>query len=109
MVDIVVLPKGLQIPSAPSVLVLTSLLGSLRSVQCLDASSPVLVRLWHSLSGQLYWDPVSKHFMASAIVSGFGVSRSDGSLGVAVSGWPYLQFLLHSLPLHFLLTGGILD
>jgi hypothetical protein len=39
----------------------------------------------------------SKHFLASAIVSGFGVCRWDGSLGRAVSGWPFLQPLLYSV------------
>jgi hypothetical protein len=61
------------------------------------------------LRGQLYWAPVSKHFLASAIVSGFGVSKWDASFVGAVSGLPFLQFLLHSLSLHFLLTGRILD
>jgi hypothetical protein len=32
--------------------------------------------------------PVSKHFLASAIVSGFGNCIWDGSPGGAVSGWP---------------------
>jgi hypothetical protein len=31
------------------------------------------------------------------------------SLGGTVSGWPFLQTLLHSLSLYFLLTGRILD
>ena len=61
------------------------------------------------LRGQLYQAPVSKHFLASAIVSAFGVYKWNGSLGRAVFGWPVLQFLLHSLSLHFLLTGGTLD
>ena len=30
---------------------------------------------------------------------GFGVSRWNGSLGVVVSGWPFLQSLFHNLPL----------
>jgi hypothetical protein len=38
---------------------------------------------------------VSKHFLASAIMWGFGVCRWDGSLGGTVSGWPFLQFLFH--------------
>ena len=50
-VDIVVLPMGLQIPLAPSVL--TSPLGSPSSVQCLavsiQASASVLVRFCHRL------------------------------------------------------------
>ena len=46
--------------------------------------------------------PVSKHFLPSAIVLGFGVCRWDGFPGFPVSGWPFLQSLLHSLSLHFL-------
>lgn len=61
------------------------------------------------LGGQLYRALVSKHFLASAIMSQFVVNRWDGSLGGAVSGCPFLLFLLHSLSLHSLLTGGILD
>jgi hypothetical protein len=38
---------------------------------------------------------VSKHFLASAIVSGFGVCRWDGSQGGVVSRWPFLQSLFH--------------
>jgi hypothetical protein len=52
------------------------------------------------LREELYQAPVSKHFLVLAIVSGFGVCRWDGSLGGAVSAWPYLQFLLYSLSLH---------
>ena len=54
------------------------------------------------LRGQLYQVPVSKHFLASAIVSGFGVCRWDGLLGERVSRWPFIQSLLQSLSLHFL-------
>ena len=41
--------------------------------------------LAETLRGQLHWAPVSKHFLASAILSEFDVSRGDGSLGRAVS------------------------
>jgi hypothetical protein len=61
------------------------------------------------LMGQLYQAAVSKHFLALAIVSGFNVCRWDGSLSGAVSGCPFLQILLHSLSLHFFLTGKILN
>ena len=50
----------------------------------------------------LYQSTVSKHFLTSTIVSGFGVCMWDGSPGRAVSGWPFLQSLLHSLCLDFL-------
>jgi hypothetical protein len=111
LVDIVVLPMGSQTPLAPLVLAITSPLGSPHSVQCLAVCIHICIgqALVESLREQLYQVPVSKCFLASAIVSGFGVSRLDGSLGGSVSGWPSLQFLLHSLSLHFLLTGGILD
>ena len=56
--------------------------------------------LGEPLRRQLYQALVSKHLLASTIVSGFGVCMWDGSLGRAVSGWPFLQ--LHSLSLHFL-------
>jgi hypothetical protein len=52
--------------------------------------------------GQLYQAPVSKHFLASAILPGFGGCIWDGSLGKTVSGLPFLQSLLHSLSLHLL-------
>ena len=110
MVDIVVLPMRLQTPSAPTVLALTSPLGTC-SVQYLTVYIHVYIGLTleEPLRGQLYQVPVSKHFLASAIVSVFGVSRWDGLLCGAASGWPFLQFLLYSLSLHFLLTGGIPD
>jgi hypothetical protein len=41
--------------------------------------------------------PVSKCFLALTIVSGFGVCIWDGSPGRAVSGWPFLQSLFHTL------------
>ena len=43
---------------------------------------------------QLYQDPVSKYFLALAIVSGFGICMWDGSPGGAVSGWPFLHICL---------------
>jgi hypothetical protein len=104
LVDIVVLPMGLQNPSAPSVLALTSLLQSLCSLQpwCLAAS--VHICIGQALAGhgatpsqgtdnQTF---VSRPFLTSAIVPEFGVCRWDGSLGGAVSGWAFLQSLLHT-------------
>ena len=46
------------------------------------------------LRRQLYQTTVIKQFLASAIVLGFGVYRWDGSLGGAISEWPFLQSLL---------------
>jgi hypothetical protein len=37
-------------------------------------------------------------FLASAVVSRFGVCRLDRSLGRVVSGWPFLQSLFHFCP-----------
>jgi hypothetical protein len=47
---------------------------------------------------KLYQAPVSKYFLVSAIVSGFGVGRWVGSQGSGVSGWPFLQCLVHFFP-----------
>ena len=93
---IVALPMVLQTPSAPSVLHLTPPLGSPCSVRWLAASIHICIgqALVEPLRRQLkkqYQVSVSKHFLASAIVSGFGVCRWDGSLGGAVSGCPFLQ------------------
>jgi hypothetical protein len=73
LVNIAVLPMGLQTPSAPSVLPLTSPLGSPYSVRWLAASIHICIgkALEKPLGRQLYQAPVSKHFLASAIVSGF--------------------------------------
>jgi hypothetical protein len=40
--------------------------------------------------------------LASKIVSRLGVCRWDGAQGGVVSIWPFLQSLLHILPMHFL-------
>jgi hypothetical protein len=90
--------------SPPSVLPLTPPLKSLCSVWWLAVSMCTCLGqgLTEPLRRQLYQAPVSKHFVASAIVSGFGVCMWDGSSGGKVSGWPFLQSLLHSLSLYFL-------
>ena len=72
LVNIVVLPMGLRTPSVLSV------------------TPPLLT----PCSVQLYRAPVSKHFLASAIVSGFGDCIFGGPPGRTVSGWPFLQSLL---------------
>ena len=63
---------------------------------------------WTSLL-QLYQVPISKHYFASAIVSGFCVCRRDRCIDGAVSGCPFFESLHHSLSLHFLLTSRIQD
>jgi hypothetical protein len=61
-----------------------------------ERSTSVFYRLWQSLSGDSYNQaPVSKHFPASTIEPGFGDYIWDGSPGAALSGWPFLQSLLH--------------
>ena len=45
---------------------------------------------------------VSMHFLASTVVSGFSDGIWDGSPGEAVSGWPLLQYLLHTFSPYFL-------
>jgi hypothetical protein len=40
--------------------------------------------------------------LTSTIMSGFGVCTWDGSPDWAVSGWPFLQFVLYTLYLYFL-------
>jgi hypothetical protein len=79
--DIVVLPMRSQTPSPPSVLSLTS-------------PSAYLSAVTEPLRRQLYQAPVSKIFLASTIVSGFGGCLWDGSPGRAVSWWSFLQSLL---------------
>jgi hypothetical protein len=96
LVDIV-LPMGLQSPSAPSVLPLGFQLGSGGSVWWLA------VRVWicigqmlvEPLREQPFQVPVSKYFLASAIVWGLDVCRWNGSLHGVVPGWPFLESLFH--------------
>ena len=61
----------------------------------LQVSTSVFVRLRR----QLYQAPVSKHFLASATVSGFGVSMWDEFPGGAVSAWPFLSLCSTLCPL----------
>jgi hypothetical protein len=97
LVDIVVLPMGLQTLSATSVLSLAPPLGTLCSVQWLNESIHLCICqvLAEPLRRQLYQAPVSKHLLASTIVSGFGNCIWNRSPGGAVSGWPFLQSLPH--------------
>jgi hypothetical protein len=88
LVYIVVPPAGLQTPSSPSNLSLTPPPRILCSVQWLAGSICLCIcqALAEPLRRQLYQAPVSKHFLASIIVSGFGDRIWDGSPGGAVSG-----------------------
>jgi hypothetical protein len=71
LVDIVVLPMGLQTPSAPSVLSLNPPLGTRWSVQWWAASIHLCIchALAESLRRQLYQALVSMYFLAPTIVS----------------------------------------
>ena len=88
----IVLPMGMQSPSALLVLSLNLPLGSLSSFHWLAVNICICVS---QMLVELYQTPAGKHFLASAIVSGFGVCRWDRSQGGAVSGWPFFQSLLH--------------
>ena len=55
------------------------------------------------LRRQPYQASISKHFLAFTIESGFGGCIWDRSPSGAVSGWPFLQSLLHILFQYFLL------
>ena len=72
LVEIVVLPMGLQTPSTSSVPSLTPLLGTLSSVQWLAAN--ICLCICKAMAGPLrrqpYQAPFSMHFLASTIVSG---------------------------------------
>jgi hypothetical protein len=94
----------IKAPSASSVLPLTPPLVSLCSVQWLLSSICLCIGqdLAEPLKVQPYQALVSQQFLASSIVSGFGVCMWDGSLGGAVSSWPFLQPLFYSLLLYFL-------
>jgi hypothetical protein len=111
LVDIVVLSVGLQTPLAPSVLPLTPSIGILMLSRWLTLCICICIgqALAQSIRGQLYQSPVIKYFLTSTKVSKFGIGRWNGSLGVTVSEWPFLQSLLHSLSPHCLLKQEILE
>jgi hypothetical protein len=87
-----------------SVFSLTSLLWSLCAVQWLTASIHLFIcqTLAEPLRRQLYQASVSKHFLVSTNLSGFGDCVWDGSPGGAVSGCPFPQCMLHTLSQYFL-------
>ncbi|EAA20179.1 hypothetical protein [Plasmodium yoelii yoelii] len=97
LVDIIVLLRGSALQP----------LGSMET-QCSDKWLDVSIHLCicqalaEPLRRQLYQAPVRKHFLASAKTSGYGVCIWDSSPGGAVSGWPFLQPLLHTLSSAFL-------
>jgi hypothetical protein len=96
---------GWQASSAPSALSLILPLRTLCSVQWLAVSIHLCICqvLAEPLKRQKYQTPVSKHFLASIIVSGFGNCIWGASPGGAVSWWPFLQSLFHTFSLYLLL------
>jgi hypothetical protein len=94
----------LQIPLASSVPSPTPPSGNSSSVQWLASSICLCVcqALAEPLRRHPYQTPVSKHFLASTIATGFGDCIWDGSPGGAVSGWPFFQSLIHTLSPYFL-------
>jgi hypothetical protein len=109
LVGIVALPVGFLTPSAPSVLLLTPPLESPLLVRWLDLCIHIYTgqALAQPFRRQLYQVPVSKCFLASTIMSGFGVCWWDGSLAGPVSRWSFFLSLLHSWYLHFLTQDDI--
>jgi len=108
VLDTLVLPMVLQTPSAPSVLSLTPPLGTLCSVWWLAANILFCISkvLEEPLRRHLYQTLVRKHFLASAVGTGFSVCIWDLSLRGSVSRWPVPQCLLLQRPsflLYFLL------
>ena len=103
--DNVVLPMKLQTLAGPSVLTLALSLVSLCSVRWLAASilNCICMVLAERLRRHPYLVPIRKHFMALAIVLGFGGCIWVGSPGEAVSARSFLQSLLLYLTLYFLL------
>jgi hypothetical protein len=94
LVHIIVLPMGLQNPSAPCVSSLVPLLGTLCSVQWMAVSTHFCIcqALAELLRRELYQDPVSKHLLASIIVSGW----RDGS---GLRALTVLSEVLRSIPI----------
>ena len=110
MVHIVAPPMGLLTPSAPWVFSLVPPLGTLCSAHWLSVSICLCIyqALAEPLRRQLYQVPVSKHLLASTILSGFDGCLWDGSPGRAVSGWSFLSLcstlcLCNSFHLNFVL------
>ena len=95
-------PMGQHTPLALWFLYLPTPLGTLGSVQWMSVGIHFCIcqALAEPLRIQLYQAPVNKQLLASTIVSGFGNYIWDGSPGGTVSGWPFLQFLLHTLSLY---------
>ena len=68
------------------------------SVQWVASSMKICIcqALAEPLRREIYQAPLSKHFLASTLVSGFDVCIWDGFPGGSVSGWLFCHSLLHS-------------
>ena len=110
IVDII-LPMGLQSLLASSAIPLGLPLRYSCSVRWLVDGIYICISqvLVEPLREQTYQAPVNRCFLESAVVSGLGVDRWDGSLEGDVSGWLFLQSLLHPFSLSFLWTGTFLS
>ena len=96
---ILLFPMGLKAPSAPWVPSLTPSLGTLCSVQWSAENIHLCIcqALAEPLRRVFYQAPVSKHLLASTIVSGFGDCIWDISPGGTDSEWSFLQSAPHFL------------
>jgi hypothetical protein len=104
LVHIVVPSMGLQAPSGPSVLSLASPLGTTCSDQWVTESIHLCICLVlaEPLKRVSCQASVRKHLLASTTASGFGDCIWNEAPGDAVSGWSFLQSLLHTLSLYLL-------
>jgi hypothetical protein len=92
LIDIVVLPLGLQTTATPSVRTLTPLLGTLRLVQWLAANVNLCICKGSGRSSQetAIAGSFQHEVLDSTIVSGFGNCIWNESPDGTVSGWPFL-------------------
>jgi hypothetical protein len=99
LVDIVTLPMELKMPSVPSVLSLIPPLGTQCSDHWLALSIYLCIcqALAEPLRRKPNLAPLCKDLLASTEVSWFVYCIWDRSPGGAVSEWPFLQSLFHSL------------
>jgi hypothetical protein len=100
----IVPPMGLQTPSAPWGLSLALSLGTLCSVQWMAVSIHFCIcqALAEPLRRQQYQALVSKHLLASPIVSGLGNCIWDGSPGGTVLSFSLCSTLCRSISAVFL-------
>ena len=92
-------PRGCKPPQFLQSLLQLFYLGPPNSVQWLAVSICLCIcqALANPLRRQPYQSSISKHFPASTIVSGFCGCIWDEFPGGAVSGWLFLQSLLHTM------------